>query len=233
MTEFVPRPDHGRRFSHRRLVRLSDAGPDARLRLDGVARYLQDVATDDWAGTGLDPDDTWLVRQTTMRLAPGGRWPELGEEVAVVTWCGGIGPAWAERRSDLEVDGEIVVETVALWVPVDRSGRPQRLRQEFHDVYAEAAGGRRIPGRIHPSSPPDGADSKPWAVRQADLDIIGHANNAAAWAAVTEVADGRVQFATLSHHGALNPEDDVRLVATSGRMWLMVGDDVRLSGEVR
>src|SRR5258708_4756435 len=127
MTEFVPRPMTGRRFAHHRLVRLSDAGPDTRLRLDGVARYLQDVATDDWADSGLDPGETWVVRRTTVRLAAGGRWPTLGEEVTLVTWCGGMGPAWAERRTDLEVAGKVVVETVALWVPLDPAGRPQRL----------------------------------------------------------------------------------------------------------
>src|SRR4029077_13755521 len=110
---------------------LSDAGPDRILRLDGVARYLQDVATDDWADSGLDPGETWVVRRTMVRVADGGRWPALGDQVAVTTWCGGAGPAWAERRTDLEVDGTLMVEAVALWVPLDPSGRPVRLGQEF------------------------------------------------------------------------------------------------------
>ena len=85
MTEFVPRPTTGRLYSHERRVRLSDAGPDAGLRLDGVARYLQDAATDDWADSGLSPEGTWVVRRTALQVASGGRWPRLGETVAVGT----------------------------------------------------------------------------------------------------------------------------------------------------
>jgi len=231
MTEFVPRPSQGRRFTHRRRVRLSDAGPDGILRLDGVARYLQDAATDDWADTGLDPGETWVVRRTLVRVADGGRWPALGEEVALTTWCGGMGPAWAERRTDLEVGGALLVETVALWVPLDRTGRPARLGEEFHAVYGEAAAGRRVSGRV--PAPPKLTDGtrRPWPIRQADLDIIGHVNNAAVWAAVTEVADGAVAFAALTHHGPVESDRDVTLVTEPGRMCLMTDGQVRVSAE--
>ena len=76
MTELVPRPARGRRYAHERRVRLSDTGPDGVLRLDGLARYLQDVATDDWSDASLDPQGTWVVRRTVVRAwrwAGGGR----------------------------------------------------------------------------------------------------------------------------------------------------------------
>jgi len=227
--EFVPRPDRGRRFTHRRLVRLSDAGPDAVLRLDGVARYLQDVATDDWADSGLDPGDTWVVRRTSVRVPTGGRWPALGEEVALVTWCGGVGPAWAERRTDLEVGGRIVVETVALWVPLDTSGRPQRLGERFHDVYGGTTGGRKISGRLHVPPIPPAVTRRTWSTRQADLDIVGHVNNAAAWAAVTEVVPQGVTEATVSHHGPLASGEEVTLLTAPGQAWLVADGQIRLS----
>jgi acyl-ACP thioesterase len=235
--EFVSRPAEGRRFGHRRRVRLSDAGPDALLRLDGVARYLQDVATDDWADSGLDPDETWVVRRTTVRLSAG-RWPGLGEEVTLVTWCGGMGPAWAERRTDLEVSGSIAVETVALWVPLDASGRPKRLGPPFHDVYGEAAGGRRVPGRLESPPPLPEAPGRPWWVRRTDVDVVGHVNNAAVWAAVSEVAGGDVTEVTVSHHNPIDANDAVRLVEPDAHdeaswwMWLAVGDDVRVSARL-
>ncbi len=214
--EFVPRPARGRRYAHRRRVRVSDAGPDAALRLDSLARYLQDVATDDWADAGLSPDEIWVVRRTTVRVAGGRRWPALGEDVELTTWCGGTGPAWAERRTDLEVDGVPVIETVALWVPLDAAGRPLRLAQEFHDVYGEAAGGRRASGRV-PVAPTlaglAGVTGQPWPIRRADLDILGHVNNAAVWAAVTEVAGGLVASAALTHYGPLEDGHTVTLLS--------------------
>ncbi|HWW52886.1 MAG TPA: acyl-ACP thioesterase domain-containing protein [Acidimicrobiales bacterium] len=231
MTEFLPRPAKGRRYRHQRRVRLSDAGPDGVLRLDGVARYLQDVATDDWADSGLDPEETWVVRRTAVRVADGGSWPALGDQVALTTWCGGTGPAWAERRTDLEVDGALMVETVALWVPLDRSGRPLRLGPEFHAVYGEAAGGRRVSGRVPAAPTMTDGKGRPWPIRQADLDIVGHVNNAAVWAAVTEVAGGPVSSAELTHHGPVENGGPVTLVTEPGRMWLMTEAKVRVSAE--
>ena len=71
MPEFVPLGDEGRRYSEDYLIRLGDADENGLLRLDGVARLLQDVATDDWTDTGIATEDTWVVRRTQLRLVEG------------------------------------------------------------------------------------------------------------------------------------------------------------------
>ncbi len=43
----IPRPTIGRTFTGTARVRLGDVTPKGRMRLDAVARYLQDVANDD------------------------------------------------------------------------------------------------------------------------------------------------------------------------------------------
>ncbi|HEY2429281.1 MAG TPA: acyl-ACP thioesterase domain-containing protein [Acidimicrobiales bacterium] len=234
--QFVPRPVRGRRFTHSRRVRLADTAPDGALRVDGLARYLQDVATDDWADAGLDPADVWVVRRTAVRVAEGGRWPRLGERVHLVTWCGGIGAAWAERRSDLESADGLLVETVGLWVPLDQDGRPLRLGNRFDHVYGEACGGRRISSRVEVPALPQGGVDRPWAVRYADLDVVGHVNNAAAWAAVAEAAGGPVRSAVVSHHQPVAAGEEVSLRTTPAEggvdAWLHVDGDVRLSARV-
>jgi acyl-ACP thioesterase len=231
MTDYLPRPDKGRLYTHDRQVRLSDAGADGVLRLDGVARYLQDVAADDWAESGLDQSERWVVRRTSMRVADGGRWPELGERVTLVTWCAGTGPAWAERRTDLEVNGSVVVQAVALWVLLDSSGRPLRIGQAFQEVYGQSAGGRRVSGRITAVPVPDRAKSRPWPIRRADLDVVGHVNNAAVWAAVTEVANGEVTMAAVTHHGPVEGDHEVSVITQRGRMWLTTDSEVVVSAE--
>ena len=70
MTTMVPLPDVGRRFSPCRRVRLGDASPGGRLRLDAVARYLQDVANDDAEDAGLANPASWVVRRTTIEVRP-------------------------------------------------------------------------------------------------------------------------------------------------------------------
>jgi acyl-ACP thioesterase len=229
--EFVPLSARGRRYSGARKVRLGDAGPDGTLRPDALVRYLQDVASDDWDDAGPDGDDTWVVRRTSVRVAAGGGWPRYGDEVSLTTWCGGSGAAWAERRTDVCSGARTLIETVALWVPVDPSGRPRRLRPSFYDVYGEAAQGRKVSGRVSGPARAGDAVSRPWPLRFADLDMVGHVNNAAAWSALAEVARAPVTWATMTHHGSLEGGDAVTLAASGGRLWLSVDGDVRVAGE--
>ena len=59
----IPAPTSGRTFSARRSIRLSDMDAQGRLRLDAVARFLQDVAIDDVQETGWGmPEHLWFVR---------------------------------------------------------------------------------------------------------------------------------------------------------------------------
>ncbi len=228
--EFIDPNADGRRFSSSRLVRLSDCGPDGWLRPDGLARYLQDVATDDWDDTGLVSTDSWLVRRTTIRVVPGETWPRLGDRVTLTTWCSGSGAAWAERRTDVTNDGRVVLQTVALWVPVGPSGRPVRVGPLFFDVYGEGAR-RKISGRVELSSPTLNAERRAWPLRRTDLDIVGHVNNAALWTPLSEVAGGPVRFASVVYHGSVESGDAVTLVSDATRWWLTVDELVRVAGE--
>ncbi|HYF47196.1 MAG TPA: acyl-ACP thioesterase domain-containing protein, partial [Acidimicrobiales bacterium] len=82
-----PAPD-SRTFSLAATVRLGDVSPRGRLRLDGIARLLQDVATDDAEDGAPGADDGWVVRSTTIDVA---RWPVQREGLRVTTWCAGYG----------------------------------------------------------------------------------------------------------------------------------------------
>jgi acyl-ACP thioesterase len=229
--EFVPLSDLGRRYSGQFRVRLGDADASGVLRLDGVARVLQDVATDDWEDTGLESTDTWVVRRTTIRVAEGGRWPRYKEVLTVTTWCGGTGAAWAERRTNISSHGQLLVEAVALWVPVDPSGHPVRIKPAFYDVYGEAMQGRKVSGRIVAPVVTEGAQLLEWPLRRADLDIVGHVNNAAVWQAVTEVVTTPVSWVSVIHHGAVESGHDVHVAHVPGSLWLLVDGEVRVSAE--
>src|SRR4051812_34858097 len=111
----IPVPVKGRRFVARRAVRLGDASPGGRLRLDAIARYLQDVADDDAGDAGL-AGSSWVVRRTTIEVR---RPPVLREVLEVTTFCSGVGGRWAERRTSLRGGRGGRVEAVALWVHVD------------------------------------------------------------------------------------------------------------------
>lgn len=233
----VPVPERGRRFTARRRIRWGDADRHGRLRLDALARYLQDVANDDTRDAGLDPMAAWVVRRTVVQvISP----PRLLEELTLTTFGGGLGSRWAERRTSITGDGGGHVETASLWVFVDPvTGRPARLTQQFTDTYAEAAGGRTVKARLLHRKPPAHAARRPWPLRSTDHDRLGHVNNAATWAPVEDELDrlGVVPtWAELEYGDAIDPTDvvELRRVEADGAcwMWLTVDGAVRASARV-
>jgi len=194
----VPLPDRGRVFRSGRRVRLADADPTGRLRLDACARYLQDIGNDDTADSGIEDDAvSWVVRRAVVDVHRPPRWREW---LDLATWCGGLGARWAERRLSMVGDRGGHVEISTLWVQVAvATMAPARLTERFVEIYGEAAGGRRVNSRLWLGDPPVGAATARWPLRAVDIDLLGHVNNAAYWAAVEE----QVQPGTAFAHGLL------------------------------
>jgi acyl-ACP thioesterase len=190
----VQLPDRGRVFRGGRRVRLADADPSGRLRLDSCARYLQDIGNDDTAETGIDDDGvTWVVRRAVVDVH---RPPLWREWLDLATWCGGVGGRWAERRLSMVGDAGGRIEISTLWIQVATATMaPTRLTDRFLAAYGEAAGGRRVSTRLWLGDPPVGAAVEPWPLRAVDIDLVGHVNNAAYWAAVEEQIEPGTAFA--------------------------------------
>ncbi|MGO8870053.1 MAG: hypothetical protein ACLQPH_01380, partial [Acidimicrobiales bacterium] len=66
--------------------------------------------------------------------------------------------------------------------------------------------------------------------RQADLDVVGHAKDAALWEAVSGPVGGPLDGASLAHHGEAVGCRSVDLVTGAGRLWLVVEGAVSASG---
>jgi acyl-ACP thioesterase len=227
----VPRPSAGRVFETDVRVRFSDADPSGRLRLDALARLLQDVGNDDFTDAGVDPLSPWVARRSVVVASA---WPRLGEQVRASTWCGGLGGRWAERRTSMGS-----VEIATLWVHLDAAGRPARIPAWFRTIYGDAAEGREVSARLSLPAPPPGAMRRPWPQRAVDLDVFGHVNNTVTWAAVEEACAlaGIVPgTATLEYVGAIDPGDEAELVIDrrSGIVdaWLVVGEQVRAAARI-
>jgi acyl-ACP thioesterase len=175
-------PTGGRSFTARRRVRLADMDAGGRVRLDAVARFLQDAAIDDVQETGWGtPDHLWFVRRIQVDvLAPLLR----DRELEVTTWCSGIAAIAAGRRWSVTGDAGGRVEVDSVWIHLDREQRPARIGD--FGPYALAAAGRPVSTKLELPDPPAEALRVPWPLRSADLDAHGHVNNAVHWQAVED-----------------------------------------------
>ncbi len=234
---FVADPASGRVFTARRIVRSTDVTPSGRLRLDALARYLQNAAEDDVADAGQLSSIVWLVRRCAVAIRS---FPVMGDRLTLRTFCSGTGPRWAERTTTLAGDSRDLLQAVAIWAAVSRAdGRPMAPGEEFAKIYGEAAQGRVVSARLSHPRPEGAPASRPWPLRATDFDTAGHVNNAVHWAAVEDVLAGAgwpPAIAELEYHRAIEPGCQPRLV-TGGddreqAMWLLDGDRVLASARV-
>ena len=178
MQDLVAAPERGRVFIEPPLrPGLADCTPTGRVRLDALARFVQDIAYADADDVGLSQNSAWVVRRTRMRVA---RFPRFGERLELATFCSGIGRMWAERRTSISGDGAGEAEIVSLWVHLDPiSGRPTPITEAELAVWAESAAGRKVTARLRHPAPGDDVECSAWRFRATECDLAGHINNAA------------------------------------------------------
>lgn len=157
--------------------------PRGRLRLDAVARYLQEVAIDDVDETGWGaPDHLWFVRRMRIDVVE----PFVADRaVELVTWCSGLATVAAGRRWSLTGDGGGRIEVDSVWIHLDADQRPARITH--FDAYARAAGGRLVSARPQLADPPTDGPRSPWPLRASDADLHGHVNNTVYWQTIEHV----------------------------------------------
>ncbi|MEP6954213.1 MAG: acyl-ACP thioesterase domain-containing protein [Solirubrobacteraceae bacterium] len=226
MSQLVERPAEGRVFHVDAASGLGDVAPSGRVRLDTIARWMQEAAWADAADSGLADEGAWFVRAMRVEVA---RFPRFGEACDVATWCSGTGALWAERRTSVAGAGGARAEAAAIWVHMESDGsRPRSLPQGFDHFYAAAAGGRRVRARLrHDPDPADGATKEPWRFRAADLDLAGHVNNAVYWTVVEEQLAGPTDpsepFAAEIEHRAPTAERDAIVRRAGAQTWVCAG----------
>lgn len=247
----VPLPDTGRVHRSARRAYVGDCGADGRVRLDALARFLQDAAGDDAADAEDPSGPGWVVRRTVVEVAT---MPRLREDVELATFCGGTGRRWAERRTSITGSSGAAVEAASLWINVDfATGRPVALPEGFFEAYGGLATARQVTARQrHALEVPTGAALAPWQVRLVDLDLLDHVNNAVGWAVLEEAralagdvgAGGLAgRRAEVEYRRSLGRDDDVALVwahvdggrtgaPSSLRCWLVTAEAAaRVAGD--
>ena len=225
MESVVPIPSRGRTFVENRRVRLTDIDPRGRLRLDAVARFLQEIAIDDVDETGWGaPDQLWFVRRMRVDVLE----PFLADRaMELVTWCSGVATVAAGRRWSLTGDRGGRIEADSVWIHLDRDQRPARITR--FDAYAEAAGGGRVSARPQLADPPTDGRRLAWPLRATDVDLHGHVNNTVHWQAIEHVLFGagreleRPLRARTDFREPLDLGDPLELAVTGDQHHLNIG----------
>jgi acyl-ACP thioesterase len=215
LSEIVPVPDVGRIFRRELRPGLADAAPSGRVRLDGLARWVQDMAYADVEDARVDNESVWVVRRMRLRVES---FPRFGEDVQALTFCSGYGRLWAERRVDFQsASGR--VEVTGVWVHLNpASGLPAPLPESFDRLWAESAQGRKVKARLRHPNPAGDEPAGGWFFRRSDADVADHVNNAAYWEVVEE---------TLGDPDAVDAEIEFREPAQPGLARVLAGDGVR------
>lgn len=237
----APRPD-GRVFGLEMRPLLGDCAPSGRIRLDAIARWLQDVAFADVEEAGVAANAFWVLRRTRIEVE---RFPRFSERCLVRTFCSGIGRMWAERRTTITAVDEVggqratdgakpLVEAIALWIHLDPERRvPSPLTPEELETYGASAGDRHVHHRLRHPRPHTAVPAGSWSFRETDCDLADHVNNAAYWEPLEEEllererregvelvgADAEIEFRTPAQPGAKT------ILADASRRWLVDATD--------
>ena len=235
MTFLLPRPApvfradpaQGRVFTSARKVQSTEVTPAGRLRLDALARFLQQAAEDDVSDAGWDSSYLWLLRRVALAIRG---FPAHRERISLQTYCSATGPRWAERTTTVSGAGGDLIQSTAIWVAVSADGRPVPLGESFQRVYGPSTEGRQVSARLTHPGLPGSADGRPWPLRAADFDTAGHVNNAVHWAAVEDELAGLDWLpgrAELEYHRPILPGAEPELVTSREpgelRAWLRQG----------
>jgi acyl-ACP thioesterase len=225
LTEIVPVPAVGRIFERDLQPGIADASPSGRVRMDALARWVQDLAYADVEDAGVTGESLWVVRRMRIRAE---RFPRFGEGVRGLTFCSGAGRLWAERRVTFESNSGFV-EVAGVWVHLNPGSRlPAPLPPSFDDIYAESAQGRKVKARLRHPSPAQDAERSPWFFRATDADVAAHVNNAAYWEPFEELLaagrgepeslDAEIEFREPAQPGP------ALLLQADGMLWVTAAD---------
>lgn len=237
-----PQPDMG--FVTGWPVRAADVDPTDRLRLDGVARYLQDIAWENLQATFfVDTDPWWIVRRTIIDVIHPITWPAT---VRLRRWCSGLSTRWTNMRVQVTDEAGGLIETEGFWINVSKeSGMPTRISDEGLAYLSQSTDQHRLRWRswlTEPAPPPSAFDVH-FPLRATDIDQFEHVNNAVYWQAVEHFIRDHPDLLTEGHravieyHAPVTAGQDMVVrgrydEATGLTLWFLVGDTVSTAARI-
>ncbi len=162
-------------------IRAYEVGPDERASVLVVADLFQEAAGEHARAAGLETFDldggtgTWVLTRLRLSISD---LPTMRERVEVETWPSGHDHLRAFRDYVLRgADNRTLVRGTSAWLVMHAERRrPVRLPTAVYD-FRPASSERALAFEHEPVAPNAVEHERTFAVRRADLDRVGHANN--------------------------------------------------------
>lgn len=237
-----PLPEHG--YVYRTSARLltSDVDASLRLRLDGVARNIQEVGAEHLTDSGYaDVHPHWIVQRTVIDvLEP----LVLPSEITYRRWCSGISTRWCSMRVRLDGSDGGRVETEGFWINMNKAtATPSLISDDLFARFATTTENTRLKWRPWLPGPAGAGRVTPFPLRQTDVDLFRHVNNTVYWQGVHEVMALYPDVVAGSHRAVveyrkpIQPGESVDIHSTvderAVRLWFVVAGEVRAAGLLR
>ncbi|AFM18261.1 acyl-ACP thioesterase [Mycolicibacterium chubuense NBB4] len=227
-------------------VATGDVGGDLNLRLDGVARYIQEVGAENLVDAGeAEEHPHWLVQRTVIDVIEPIEFPN---EIAFSRWCSALSLRWCTMRVDLVGSDGGRIETEGFWIAMNaKTLTPQRATDTLLERFGSTTTEHRLKWRPWLTNPDAVDHSVPFALRRTDIDLFEHVTNTAYWHAIHEVMALVPDVceppyrAVIEYRKPIKYGEDVTIGWTRGgdgeipdvHIALTVGDDVRAAALLR
>lgn len=168
-------------------VATGDIGGDLDLRLDAVARYIQEVGAENLVDAGeAEEHPHWLVQRTVVDVIEPIDFPN---EISFSRWCSALSSRWCTMRVDLVGSDGGRIETEGFWIAINaKTLTPQRVSDSLVARFASTTTEHRLKWRPWLANPTEVDEVVPFALRRTDIDLFEHVTNTAYWHAIHEVA---------------------------------------------
>jgi len=206
-------------FKSSRRVRVGDCDSNGLIRIDALARYLQDIGYDDTDDIGVGDGGLWVARSIEMEFPEVNHLPKRNEIISLETYCGGVGRAFAQRVVNVNIESKFPISTSTIWVCIDEQGKPIAIPSWLTEAYVDAR-------KVKATRTLDILDFDllnedylvlDWQLRATDFDINNHVNNAIAFNALYEVAEARGAQApskvTIEYHEPIDSHREMQLIS--------------------
>ncbi|WP_405497998.1 acyl-[acyl-carrier-protein] thioesterase [Nocardia sp. NBC_00511] len=235
-------PATGHIFDVTQRLGTVDMGEDQGLRIDGIARLLQDAGVDHLIHeNALDSHPHWIVRRTVIDVLRPVEWPA---QLRLRRWCSGVSPRWCTMRVRIDSDAGGLIETEGFWIHMNKDTMsPSRLADQFFELMSSTTPDHRLRWKQWLDTPVPGIGGIRFPLRRTDTDHFQHITNTAYWHAVHEFTAEAHDLTRFPHRYILEYNKPIHYgelvdVHTahgpdSLTLWFTVDRDVRAVAQLR